>query len=107
MSVLTQVGFIVHPTVRAPFKTVSEDAEDDERVLITGHSAFTKTALKRARIMGSIGRVTRTQSVYFVDETKRDSVEGTVLIERQEVASLDHPEELDELIRERAEIEIE
>lgn len=104
-NVLRRVGFIVHPTVRAPFKTVSEGAEDDEQVLITGHSSFTKTAEKRARIMSSIGRVAETQSVYFVDETDRESVEGTVLIERAETEDIDHVDDLQDLIKDRAEIE--
>lgn len=104
LDVLTRVGFIVHPTIRAPFKTVSEDA-DDEQLLITGHSAFTKTAEKRARIMSSIGQVAGTQSVYFVDETDRESVDATVLIEREEAEDIDHATDLQDLIKDRAEAE--
>ena len=78
---LTRFGFIVHPTDRAPFKTVSEHSSDSNRVLITGHSRLTKTAIKRAKIMGSIGYVTKTQSVYFVDDNvKQKHVEETILI---------------------------
>ncbi len=98
---LTRVGFTVHPTTRAPFKTVSED-DDDDRVL-TSHSAFTRTAEKRARIMSSISRVARTRSVYFVDKARRETVEGTALVEREEVEGLDDADELRKLIRERAE----
>jgi putative transcriptional regulator len=103
VGVLSRVGFVVHPTARAPFKTVSEDAEDDERTLITGHSEFTKTAEKRARIMSSIGRVTRTRSVYFVDSATREAVDGTAIVEQEEAESIDDPEDLDDLIRERGE----
>ena len=102
VTVLTRAGFEVHPTVRAPFKTVSEDSDREENVL-TGHSAFTKTAEKRARIMASIGRVAKTQSVYFVDEAKRESVDGTGLVEREELEDIDDPDELRDLIRERGE----
>jgi putative transcriptional regulator len=102
VTVLTRAGFEVHPTVRAPFKTVSEDSDREENVL-TGNSAFTKTAEKRARIMSSIGRVTRTQSVYFVDEAKREHVDGTGLVEREELEDIDDPDELRDLIRERSE----
>lgn len=105
VSVLTRVGFIVHPTLRAPFKTVSEDAEHDDEVLITGHSDYTKTAEKRARIMGSIGRVTRTRSVYFVDDAKRQTIQGTAFIERASVEELDDPEDFRDLIRERTDPE--
>lgn len=102
VAVLTRVGFDVHPTSRAPFKAVSEDTGDDENVL-TGHSAFTRTAEKRARIMSSLGTVTRTRSVYVVDRATRDAVEGTALIEREEIAAIDNPDDLRELIRDRAE----
>ena len=102
VAVLTRVGFDVHPTTRAPFKTVSEDDGDEENVL-TGHSAFTQTAEKRARIMSSLGTVTRTRSVYVVDDASRDAVADTALIEREEIDAIDDPDALRELIRERAE----
>lgn len=101
VTVLTRAGFEVHPTVRAPFKTVSED-DGEEKNVLTGHSSFTKAAEKRARIMSSIGEVARTRSVYFVDEAKRDSVDGTGLVEREELDDIDDPDELRDLIRERA-----
>ena len=100
VTVLTRAGFEVHPTVRAPFKTVSED-DGEEKNVLTGHSSFTKAAEKRARIMSSIGEVARTRSVYFVDEAKRDSVDGTGLVEREELDDIDDPDELRDLIRER------
>jgi len=100
-SVLTRVGFVVHPTARAPFRTVSEDENDGGQTLITGHSNFTKTAEKRARIMASIGRVVRTRSVYFVDSAGREAVDGTAIVEREEARAIDSPEDLDDLIRER------
>jgi putative transcriptional regulator len=102
VTVLTRAGFEVHPTVRAPFKTISEDSDREENVL-TGNSAFTKTAEKRARIMSSIGKVAETRSVYFVDEAKRESVDGTGLVEREELEDIDDPDELRDLIRERGE----
>ena len=103
VTVLTRVGFEVHPTMRAPFKTVSEDESREEK-MITGHSDFTRTAEKRARIMSSVGEVTRTRSVYVVDRARQDSVEGTALIEREEFDRIDDPEELENLIRDRAEL---
>jgi putative transcriptional regulator len=100
VTVLTRVGFDVHPTDRAPFKTVSENERRQEHML-TGHSEFTKTAEKRARIMSSVGHVTRTRSVYVVEETKRESVEGTALIEEAEMADIQDADELRDLILER------
>ncbi|RBI63073.1 transcriptional regulator [halophilic archaeon] len=101
VTVLTRVGFTVHPTTRAPFKTVSEDDREDR--VLTSHSTFNETAEKRARIMSSISRVARTHSVYFVDETRRETVEGTALVEREEVEDIDDADELQKIIRERAE----
>ena len=98
---MTRAGFDVHPTMRAPFKAVSEDENEGEAVVLTGHSEFTRSAEKRARIMSSLGRVTRTRSVYFVDRAKRDAVDDTALIEREEVEGVTDPERLKELIRER------
>ena len=100
--VLTRVGFVVHPTARAPFKTVSEEADDADHVLLTGHSTYTKTAEKRARIMASISRVARTQSVYFVDRARRETVDGTAIIEIEEAESIDDPQGLRDLIDDRA-----
>jgi putative transcriptional regulator len=101
ITVLTRVGFNVHPTMRAPFKAVSEDEKGDQKVL-TGHSEFNRTAEKRARIMSSVGQVTRTRSVYVVERARQDSVEDTALIEREEMEEIDDAEELENLIRERA-----
>jgi len=102
VTVLTRVGYEVHPTERAPFKTVSED-EGEQRQVLTGHSEFTRTAEKRARIMSSVGRVTRTRSMYVVDRATRDSVEGTALVEREELEDVVDADELRDLIEERRE----
>ena len=105
ITVLTRAGFTVHPTARAPFKAVSEDdgrRRDFERVL-TGHSAFTRSAEKRARTMSSLSEVTQTRSVYFTEgRSKRDSVEGTGLVGCEELAAIDDPEEIRDLIRDRS-----
>jgi len=100
VTVLTRVGFDVHPTSRAPFKTVSENERREEEML-TGHSELTKTAEKRARIMSSVGRVTRTRSVYVVDDASRDAVADTAIVERDEIADIDEADELRDLILDR------
>ncbi|PSQ17272.1 transcriptional regulator [Halobacteriales archaeon QS_8_69_26] len=99
VAAMTAAGFDVHPTLRAPFKAVGEDDDPEERVL-TGHSALTEAARKRARLMGSLGRITRSRSVYFVDEATDEELEGTAFIERDEVEDSD-PDRLRDLIRER------
>jgi putative transcriptional regulator len=55
--------------------------------------------------MSSVGPVTRTPSVYVGDRARRDSVEGTALIEQEEIADLDDTDELEAIIRERSEAE--
>ncbi|WP_058367055.1 transcriptional regulator [Haloparvum sedimenti] len=102
--VLTRAGFTVHPTARAPFKAVSEDEDSRRMRVLTGHSAFTPAAEKRARIMSSIGEVAQTRSVYFTEEeNRRESVDGTALVSCEELADIDDPESIRDLIRERAE----
>jgi len=101
VAVLMRVGFEVHPTERAPFRTVSEDERREERML-TGHSEFTDAAQKRARIMSSVGEVTRTRSIYVVDRARQESVEGTALIERDEIENVRDVEDLKDLLKERA-----
>ena len=98
VKVLTRVGFDVHPTLRSPFKAVSED---DREKLLTGHSNFNRTAEKRARIMSSVGQVTRTTSVYVVDRARQDSVERTAIVEREEIERIQDADDLKDLIRER------
>ncbi|MFB6087956.1 MAG: transcriptional regulator, partial [Haloarculaceae archaeon] len=104
VAVLTRVGFEVHPTDRAPFKTVSEN-ESREEEMLTGHSELTKTAEKRARIMSSVGAVIRTRSVYVVDHASREAVEDTAIIEEDEMERITQADELRDLIRERTDRE--
>jgi len=101
VTVLTRVGYEVHLTDRAPFKTVSED--DADRQVLTGYSEFTATAEKRARIMSSVGKVTRTQSVYVVDRAPRDAVDSTAIIEREEMENIEEQDDFRDLIAERVE----
>ncbi len=102
VAVLRRAGLAVHPTSRAPFTAVGEDRDGDATHVLTGHSRFTETAEKRARIMASISRVARTRSVYVVDRAARDAVGETALIEREEAESIADADELDAIIRERA-----
>jgi putative transcriptional regulator len=103
VTVLTRVGYDVHLTDRAPFKTVSEDEDDGQ--MLTGHSEFTQTAEKRARIMSSVGRVARIRSVYVVEKAKRESVEGTAIIEQTEMEDIEEQDDLRNLIQDRVEEE--
>ena len=103
LAVLTEAGFDVHPTNRSPFKAVSTDTDRRGRTVLTGHSPFTRSAEKRAKLMSSIGRVTETRSVYFTaEETDHETVDDTAIVSCEELASIDDPEAIRELIRERS-----
>ncbi|QZA89456.1 transcriptional regulator [Salinarchaeum sp. IM2453] len=106
VTVLNRVGYEVHPTVRAPFQAVSQDGDQQQDVILVGHSKFNETAEKRARLMSSVGEVARTHSVYFVNSTNRDAVGTTALIERDEASNISHAEEFKNLIRRRAREEL-
>jgi putative transcriptional regulator len=99
---LTQVGFDVHPTARAPFKAVSENSDRRREVaVLTGHSHFNRTAKKRARIMSSVGEVTQTRSLYIVDDATRENVDGTALVEHDEIERITDADDLRDLILDR------
>jgi putative transcriptional regulator len=81
-----------------------DDDQEGSVALLTGHSAMTKTARKRARIMASLGEVTRTRSVYFTEtDAKTTSVDGTAIVSHRELATFREPDEVREVIRERTE----
>ncbi len=101
LTVMATAGFEVHPTLRSPFKAVSEDEGSNPDVL-TGHSKYTKAAEKRAKLMASISRVAGTRAVYFVDRAGEESIEGTAIVEREEVRDLSDGEELRMLIEDRS-----
>ncbi|ERH06257.1 MAG: putative transcriptional regulator [Halonotius sp. J07HN4] len=102
LTVLAEAGFDVHPTTRSPFKAVSKATGRHASDVLTGHSSFTESAEKRAELMSSIGRVTKTRSVYFTTEqTKRDAVDGTAIVSCAELADIDDPESIRELIQDR------
>ncbi|MFB6168852.1 MAG: transcriptional regulator [Haloferacaceae archaeon] len=103
VAVLSRAGFTVHPTVRSPFDSVTEDEAADDEHLLTGHSPFDQAAEKRAKLLSSLGEVTKTRAVYFAeDRPKRRSVDGTAIVACEELRETNGPEELRRLVRERA-----
>jgi putative transcriptional regulator len=103
VAVLSRAGFTVHPTVRSPFDSVTEDETADDDHLLTGHSAFDSAAEKRAKLLSSLGEVTGTHAVYFAEgRPKRRSVRGTAVVACEELRQTTGPEEVRRLVRERA-----
>ena len=103
LALLTHAGFTAHPIARAPFRAVGEDDDTERGVVLTGHSEYNRTAKKRARIMGSIGRVTGSQSVYIVEQARDDEIHGTALVERSEIEDIEESDDLRAMIAARTE----
>lgn len=102
LNLLTHAGFTAHPMMKAPFRAIGEDESSDRGVVLTGQSAYGRTAKKRAKIMGSIGRVTGSQSVYIVERARESSIEGTAIVEREEVEEIEASDDFRAMIAERA-----
>ncbi len=100
LSMLYTLGYQVMSTSQAPFKAISRDTSD---TLLTGVSTYSSAMIKRADLMSSISCVTRTKSVYIIKggQLRSETVENTVLIEKNELDKLSGTEELAELIEER------
>jgi putative transcriptional regulator len=100
LNLIYTLGYDVLSTNQAPFKAVSKDYSS---TFLTGVSEYSNAMLKRAHLMSSISDVIQTQSVFIVEGKSRyESVENTVLIERDELNSLSDADDLETLINERA-----
>jgi putative transcriptional regulator len=55
--------------------------------------------------MSSVGRVTKTTSVYVVDEAPTTAIEGTAIVEEAEMADVEDRIDLRDLIMDRGEEE--
>lgn len=102
VELLTHAGFHATAINRAPFRAIGDDDDTDRGVVITGQSDYTRAAKKRARIMGSIGQVTGSQSVYIVEQAREDAIEGTAIVEREEVEGIEESDDLRSMIDARA-----
>jgi putative transcriptional regulator len=98
-SILKQVGYEIIPMGRCPFDAVSKDKD---KVLLTCIHKKDKQLIKRARIVGSISKITEKHAVLFTDgNIKKHNIEGTPLIIKKELRKIRGPEEIIELILER------
>lgn len=98
---LTPLGFLVFPAKRAPFSAVSDDSEHN--MLLTGFSTYNRTMVRNAHLMSSISTVAGTKSVYIVKGRCRcTQIDGTAVIEENELAKIDDHDDVVQLIRERS-----
>ena len=95
---LSNLGYRIYPTSKCPFDAVSEHRKD---VIITGVDALNMAIRARARSMNTLSRITERHSVLFVDDSKRDNIEGTPLIRRDELKRIDDHQDVLDLIEER------
>ncbi|NPV61360.1 MAG: transcriptional regulator [Methanotrichaceae archaeon] len=99
LQLLLKIGLDVFPTAQAPFNAVTRD---EDMVVLTGVSKYSQGMLKKARLMSSLSAVVKTHSAVIVDgECKVERIEGTALIEKRELESLDAPGEFEDLVLEK------
>ena len=97
-SILEQVGYKVVPLERAPFEAVSQDKK---KILLTCVNEYNKKLLKKAKVVGSISKITEKHAVLITNkDVNKKSLEGTPLIVKKELKKLRGPEEILNLILE-------
>ncbi len=93
---LREIGYSVVPTIRCPFDAL---ASEHDLLLLTGIGESQEMALRKARVVGNISRVTEKKSVIFVQEKPaKEDIEGTPLITRDELRRADDVDDVLELI---------
>jgi putative transcriptional regulator len=93
---LREIGYSVVPTIRCPFDAL---ASEHDLLLLTGIGESPEMALRKARVVGNISRVTEKKSVIFVqDKPTKEDIEGTPLITKDELRRADDVDDVLELI---------
>ncbi len=98
LSMIERIGYKVIPTRRCLFDAVSKERRN---VLLTSVRRYDFSLKKRARVMGSIARVTGKHAVIFTDREERKNIEGTPTISRKELIKIRDPDEMLDVIIER------
>ncbi len=98
---LAMMGFKVHPTSQAPFNALSCSLKPATTIL-TGISSYTASMRKRAQLMSSISRITRTDSVIIIrGESKTSNIDETVVVEKKELDQISDSQDFLDLLQER------
>ncbi len=104
LSILQDMGFNVLPISQAPFDAVSisTNHRDENATILTGVGEYTSTTVKKAYLMSSISRVTRTQSLLVIyGASKTKNIESTVLVEDKELKEYSDKDDFINLLQER------
>ena len=96
---LTEIGYSVVPTKKAPFEAF---AREEELLLLTGIGENPVMTERKARVVGNLARVAERKSVIIVQKkTSAEEIEGTPLVTKDELRKADHSDDFMELVLRR------
>jgi putative transcriptional regulator len=95
---LDGLGYRIMTTKKSPFDALTKDAKT---LIITSFEHKDGTLIKRAKVVTNISKVIEKHSVIFVEKSRRQNLEGTPLIDKEELKNIDDSEGVLELILER------
>lgn len=100
---LDTMGYRVVRTERSLFDAVGHDQAKDDDTILAGVGELDPSLAERARALQSIGHIVERKVVFIVrDRKSREHLEGTAVVGREELAGLDAPADMMDLIRKRA-----
>ncbi len=95
---LNGLGYRIMTTKKSPFDALTKD---NKTLIITSFEHHDGTLIKRAKVVTNISKVIEKHSVIFVEKSRRQNLEGTPLIDKEELKNIDDSEGILELILER------
>ena len=95
---LNEIGYRVVPILKCPFNALTKDKKT---LILTGVERYDMSLVKKAHIVTNLSKVTEKHSVFFVDYSEKQNLEGTPLINISELKKINDPEKIVELILER------
>jgi putative transcriptional regulator len=95
---LDGLGYRIMATRKSPFDALTKDKKT---LIITSFEHHDGTLIKRAKVVTNLSKVIEKHSVIFVEKSKKRNLEGTPLIDKEELKSIDDSEGILELILER------
>lgn len=96
---LRKIGFKVYPIKKAPFSALTKGKDE---ILLT-KTLFGPYKLEtKAKILKSISRTIKTQAFFVIKKTKQKCIEGVPIIQRKELELMEEPQELIDILKERA-----
>lgn len=95
---LDGLGYRIMPTNKSPFDALTADSKT---LILASIEKKEGTLAKRARVVTNISKVVEKHSVIFVEKYRKQSLEGTPIIDRKELKNIDSSDEVLELILKR------